>query len=908
MFHGWTWKRAAEVSLGLLLSAAAAAPTGYGGEPATAKRTYAKGKVTSKSQPAPKREFAETYVQPQMPIQVVERQETPMRRGILQSLFGNDEAFNTPAIASDSYSTPPMTETNEFGRQWRTLRIPRKEGGIVESPIQLVQAQADDVSPSAETPITEGPVEPAGPAPIVPQDPGPMPDVGEMSPAQSALRLGAPLSGAIGSAGTIETDNLPSLPQTTGDLLETSPEVSTRRTSALNQDARIRAYHSGQVVATANGINQYKTRIDIDSLFSAIDPGLIQSIDVVNGPYTPLYGPGFGFLSARLFQSPRSASGLDGGGNVIYDQATNGGGIYTRETAWGAGEYWGAYFSYGMRAASDYSPGGNSLDFRVPASYQTWNAYLAAGVDLTSRSRLEVNYLRNEVNGLEIPGVIYDINNAHTDQMNARYIVQEDKEGPENFVVQYWYTRDDYYGDSQRFSKHLTFYDRFITANFLGRFGTGDPTVTLSNLANTYAQGDQMSHGFRTYGTIGEVDSMQLTVGTDWRRYDKFYSEQHLDFADTPATVPFGIEPFGIPSSSQEDYGFFANLMIPFSDDITVNIGGRIDQSKSYVEIPGTSDVVPPPVNLDPNEGVDDPTTRLPFSGYNQSTELLGMAYIQSELRLTESLYLMPGIGYGTRMPTLDELYSDAVFVPLVRSGNSIAVGNSFLTSEKGLQLDLGLRHQGESFNGSIRGFYSYIEDYILYNFLGTAGATVDPTSNFASHVYQYTNLDHATLYGGDMYGEWSPPESSVALYATMAYLRGINGDATYTSDVAGAGLQPAGSDALPGIYPLNSILGVRFFDPDTQWWSLALQLRMVKGQDVVAATLFEQPTAGFTTMDIIGSVQATKNMRVFTSLENVFDRTYTEHGSLLVVNSNGDASFVKEPGINFRIGVELSF
>lgn len=905
MFHGRTWKRAAEVSLGLLLSAAAGLPVGYGGEPVS-KRAYSKPRAAAKAQPVLKRGSSETIIEPEVPIQIIESERAPVRKGIFQSLFAAPESSTRTQLPVGSVLSQSVVDTSG-GRDWRPMDSPARTPSERRFGFQLTaaQPQTGEAPPSEETlpqtPDTETPLAPETPemplAPETAESPfGPMP------PAESAETFGPALTQAGGQSSTINTEGINSPPQTTGDLLENAPEVSTRRTSALNQDARIRAYHSGQIGATANGINQYKTRIDIDSLFSAIDPGLIQSIDVINGPYTPLYGPAFGFLAARLFESPRSDGGLTGGGNVLYDQATNGGGIYTRETAWGAGEYWGAYFSYGLRAASDYSPGGNSLDFRVPASYQTWNAYLAAGVDLTSRSRLEFNYLRNEVNGLELPGVIYDINNAHTDQINARYIVQEDREGPENFVVQYWYTRDEYYGDSQRFSKHLTFYDRYITANFSG-FGPPPPNPGPDynqNLANTFSRGDQMSHGFRTYGTIGEVDSVQLTVGADWRRYDKFYLEQHLDFSGVPGNVPFGLEPFGIPSSSMEDYGFFANVSIPIGEDIQTNIGGRIDKARSFV---GFDEI-----NLNPdNTNSDDPLANQAFAGYDHADDVLGMAYIRSQFRLTETLYLEPGFGFGTRMPTLDELYSDAVFVPLIRGGNSIIVGESGLEPEKGIQFDLGLRHDGPNFYGSMRGFYSEVYDYILYNFLGTAGANTDPSDPFASKVYQYTNLDQATLYGCDVFGEWRPRDSWFSVFGSLAYLRGINHDAKYLNN-AQSGLVDAGADALPGIYPLNSILGVRFFDPDTQWWSVTFQTRMVKGQDIVSATLFELPTPGFTTLDIIGSVQATKNMRVFSSLENVFDRTYTEHGSLLLVNQAGGPSFVKEPGINFRVGVELTY
>ena len=77
----------------------------------------------------------------------------------------------------------------------------------------------------------------------------------------------------------------------TGELLSRALGVVTRSTSALNQDARLRGYSGSQVVGIANGMNQTKGRIDVDSLFSQIDPNIVESVTVIPGPYAVEYGP-----------------------------------------------------------------------------------------------------------------------------------------------------------------------------------------------------------------------------------------------------------------------------------------------------------------------------------------------------------------------------------------------------------------------------------------------------------------------------------------------------------------------------------------------------------------------------------------------------------------------------------------
>jgi outer membrane receptor protein involved in Fe transport len=687
--------------------------------------------------------------------------------------------------------------------------------------------------------------------------------------------------GTVAPAETINTQSLdiPQLPTTTGELLQNSSTVNTRRTSPLSLDARVRGYTTQQMVGAASGINQLKTRIDIDALFSQIDPGLVSNITVVNGPYSSLYGPGFAFMIADMLETPRYACGTEFHASALFDHGTNGQPIVNRETIMAGGEDWGVIFSYGLRLGNDYSPGGDSVDFRVPSSYANWNAYLAAGVDLTRNSRLEMSYLRNETNGQELAGVIYDINNSNRDQYNLRYIIQESPDSPQRALLQYWNTRDDYSGDSTRSAKQNTFYDRFITANFSGF--VNQPNL---NLANSFVNGNLSTQGVRALMTLGEAEYIQTTFGTDFRRHDMSYVERHVDGDGNLANVPFGVSPFGIPSSSQEYFGLFNDWSIPVSEDLTVSAGGRLDFSRTYVD------------SVDEVFGGGSQPGDI-FPGSYSPNEVLGMAYLLSELRLTRTLYLESGVGFGMRNPTLAELYSDSVFVPLVRYGNSIGVGNSALDPERNLQFDVGLSHRGDVVSGGIRGFHSNIDNYILYRFEGTAGnVTNDPDNRFASRVYQYDNLDRASLYGGDLYGDVKLMPG-MTMFGTMTYVRGINHDP-----------QGKGAEGLPGIYPLNGTLGLRVFEPENERWGVTGLTRLVKGQDVLADSLFELPTSGFVIFDILGYYRVNDHLRLTTAILNVGDRVYTQHGSLLIRDRNNNASFVKDPGINARFGIELTY
>lgn len=709
--------------------------------------------------------------------------------------------------------------------------------------------------------------------------------------ASAGSQASAPPSGAPQS--TISASSAASAAaSSTGQLLEQTPSVNVRRTSALNLDPRIRGFSSTQLNATANGVNMVKARIDIDPLFSPIDPGIVENITVIDGPYNVLYGPGFGFLIAELKQTPRykcaeAHYGMDLGYN------TNGRQFYNRENVWGGGEDYGFYASYGLRTGNDYMPGGSSTDFRVPASFQQWDGYFATGLDLTSTLRTEINYIRVEKNDVELPGVIYDIRNSKEEIVSMKLISQEDREGPEQASLHYWYTRTPYYGDSRNFAKHQTFYDRYVSESYRGFNGAFGP----GNLANTFGQGTTLTTGVRSLLTWGEKDETLLTVGADWRRTVQSYREQHVDISGLPNTSIFGDQVFGIPESSMEDFGILGNLVVPATETVKTTIGSRLDFNRAFVSL---DQVNQGGTRQQPAQG----------SGLGTPNELLTMVFTTTKWQATKENSVDVGVGYAMRMPTLAELYSDDPFVPLVRFGNATVTGNSELTPERNLQFDVGTTRQTDFYTVGARAYYSDIENYILYT-RGPNGG--NPNGQFSSPTYNYANIDRASLYGGSLFGEVKVLDG-VALNSTANYTRGtnhdpqqLNNDGTPALDGAG-NLVKKGAEGLPNIFPFVTTLGLRFFNSAEDKWSFEFLGRFVNGQNFVADSLNEVPTPGYSVFDLRGYYRVNDSFRLTSSIENLFDRSYTQHGSLAVVDTLGQRSFVKEPGTTLRLGAELRY
>ena len=457
---------------------------------------------------------------------------------------------------------------------------------------------------------------------------------------------------------------------TTGELARQAPSVSTQRTSAINLDPRIRGYRSGQIGATANGMNQLKTRLDIDSVFSQIDPGVVSDLTVVDGPYTSLYGPGFAFLAADLLSPPRYANGPEAHASTSLMFGTNGSTLYNRDNVLAGGKDWGVICSYGMRTGEDYLTGGGD-PYRIPSAFQKWDTLLSVSKDLGYSSRIEFDILHTEINNTELPGVVYDLDNSTNSQYNVRYIVQADPKGPQDMVLQSWYSQTAYNGDASRPAKQQSLYEQYFTL--------ADYSDYPNNMANTVGQGRMQTIGIRALRTFGEANCPQWTIGADFRRVNQQYGETNFTAS---GDIAFGGTLYGIPASQMDDYGVLTDVLLPLNDKLSLTIGGRVDYCKA---------------SLDQNDPIvtQGIPNSIPFwPGYEEPANMLGMAYITAKYNLTEQYALRAGTGFAMRMPDLAELYSADPYVPYARFGNSYVDGLSTLQPEQDLQFDLGLSYK----------------------------------------------------------------------------------------------------------------------------------------------------------------------------------------------------------------------
>ena len=696
---------------------------------------------------------------------------------------------------------------------------------------------------------------------------------------------------------------------TTGQLIQEFPSVTNRRLSGINVDSRVRGYNSAQINASANGMTERKTLQDLDSLYSQIDPGVVRDMTVIDGPYSSLYGPGFAFLMGNLDAPPRYKNGSEAHVSSFSNYGSNGQTFYTRENVLAGSENWGMIASYGLRTANDYRSGG-SQSLLVPSAYQKWDGLFAFSFDMDRASRIEFDYLRTEMNHVDLPGIIYDLNNSVNNQFNVRYVIQEDRKGPEQLVLQAWFQDTSFRGDASREEKQQSFYYPFVTIPY----SADDPV-------NTIVHGTSSSLGIRGLRTLGDADSLQWTFGADWRRYEQAYSETHLNSA---SEIAFGGNIYGIPASRMDDLGVLTNVVMPVNERFTLTAGGRVDYAKPYLD-------------------VNDPIFANPDGWFAPGLEspghALGMAYVTGKLALNDCYTLNFGTGYGMRMPELNELYSQAVYQPVARMGNSYVMGLSNLEPERNLQCDLGITYKKDRVSYGVHGFYSTIWNYIMpvpaaidmnppidYQATHVLGRNfqdfpqdwrtdLPPNQNAdnAAAAYQYVNVDLVSLYGGEIFGEVKMCDG-LSLYGNMGFVEGTNYqpvafllDSSWSAP-AGTKVPIGHAEGLPGIYPLHGKLAVRIFEPEKEHWGMQFVSRMSAAQDHVALSLSELPSQGFIAFDVNGYYQLSKQFRLSMSINNLFNVYYSEPGSIFIIGPNGRPVAMPEPGISVGLGLEARF
>lgn len=312
-----------------------------------------------------------------------------------------------------------------------------------------------------------------------------------------------------------------------------------------------------------------------------------------------------------------------------------------------------------------------------------------------------------------------------------------------------------------------------------------------------------------------------------------------------------------------QSYGAFGEMNYQFNDAYKLVTGARIDQVK-----------------------ID----ALKLNG--QRKETLPSAFIRLENQYPEhnaKSYI--GLGYVERVPDYWELFSTA-------HGNTGMSKPTFndLNTEKTLQLDLGYQYQHDALSVWTSAYAGLINDFILLSYHNHPKAGMGGHDHGSSFSAGAKNVD-ATIAGAEAGIGYQFTDAIQADLSAM-YAWGENTDT---------------HKPLPQIAPLEGRLNLRYVQDK---YSLGLLWRAVAKQDRISlnqGNIVGYDTGeskSFTTLALNASYNIQKDLNLAVGVDNVLDKTYTEHLNKLGVGADGQVGTQQfnNTGRNYWARISMKF
>ncbi len=704
-------------------------------------------------------------------------------------------------------------------------------------------APAQDADPPPSSSAPDGQVENEV-APIMEIEPPALPAPQPPAPESSLLELLDQIAAPSASALVVSSEPpaIETIELTRKSRVTTS--ISGVRRSPIAIQPVIRGYQQQSIYGQYQGANFVPVRFDLDSVLTSIDPGLIDRLVIIPGPYGVKYGPGLAFIDVEATPLPRyDQPQSQWRTNLLYQ--SSGEQFYGRQTISGGGYRYGYRATYGHKIGSDYESGDGT---DIPASYNVRDVDVALALDLSDSSSLQFEYLRQDMTDAEFAGLVFDARMRKMDAFFLRY-TYDDSSFFEKWLAEAWYNRTALEGDNLNPGKQR-FYQDHLVFNPPGAFAA-------------FTDADATNAGFRIAPTWGDTDDAQLTTGIDLHYVDQALNEFDDFLADLG---PLDFDNYPIPRSNMIDVGLFAELTTVLDYRWKVTTGARVDWICTH------RDAVYSAVDPVGVEHVFD------FGDDVDLNDTLYHGFVSTDYEINPSLNMRFGFGHGQRPPSLTERFAEEPFLTVVQSATSAVLGDSELEPERASQFDLALIGDYENLQFQVAGYWSYIDEHIT--FAPAFGVPPDPDLK----LLDFVNND-ATLAGVELAAEYDWT-AALAPFVNMRYVSGRN---------------LARDEPLPSIYPLETRAGIRWHEPSEDRYGLDFVARIVGVQDQVATSLTEFSSPGFTTYDLRGYWLVGDRLRITAGFENLFDKNYLEH---LNVNLPG----VLEPGRNFYVATQMDY
>ncbi|NIF20175.1 TonB-dependent copper receptor [Pantoea sp. Acro-835] len=478
-----------------------------------------------------------------------------------------------------------------------------------------------------------------------------------LSSTDPVMTVTAPVVSPLTVVTNLKTPRQPVPASDGSDYLKTIPGFSQIRNGGTNGDPVFRGMFGSRLrILTNNSEMLGACPARMDAPTSYISPESFDTLTLIKGPETVLWGPGNSAGTLRFDRQPPQFDkpGVTGSASMLAASNRR----FDENADVSLGNEKGYIRLTGNESRSgDYKDGNGS---RVPSRWDKWNADVALGWTPDKDTLLELTAGRG--NGeARYAGRSMDGSQFKRESLGVRFEKSNIGEVFDKFEASAYYNYANHIMDNYTLrSPAATSMSGMSTAMDMSDSSSMDMSSPMA------MQLDRRTVGGRMMGTWLWQD-FQLQSGAD----TQLNTHRSLGNSGWSKDARF------------HDYGVFSELTWYASAQNKVIGGGRLDRTL-----------------------VDNFTG----TGLSSRHDTLPAGFVRLEHSLSNvPLMLYAGLGYTERFPDYWELFS-----PTYGPGGNVSAFDS-VKSEKTTQLDIGAQYSGDRLNAWVSAYLGHVSDYILF-------------------------------------------------------------------------------------------------------------------------------------------------------------------------------------------------
>lgn len=639
-----------------------------------------------------------------------------------------------------------------------------------------------------------------------------------------------------------------------GEALSSLPSLDKVRKGGIANDLVLRGMKKDDVAVTIDGAKVHgacPSRMDPPTFH--LDWAEVDVVQVKRGPFdvsrTGSLGGAIDVRTRRGHEGLGTELNLEGGSaGMMSGSATVSGGAGGIDALVGAAYKEGSpYVAGDGKNFTEVIPAGNGARFRDvrdgQQAYRVGSGFARVGMAPATGQRIELGYTRQSALRVLYPYLKMDGIADDTDRATARWTAGA--LGPVAATVEgYW----------SRVAHDMTDVWRCSSA------------ASVGSCAGSVARGYAMGTFARSevWGGQAELRGGDLDASVAWKAGADLYVRSWDNRTDrlNRMTATYGSER-SIPDVTVQGAGLYGEGRRALGARTRVIAGVRVDASRSEAAVDRTA------LYRKYYPGADLARSR---------DDVLVGGNLQVEQDLAAGLLAWVGYGHGTRLPDPQERYIALTGM----GGNPDWVGRPDLSPVQSDEADLGVTWRAPRLVVKVQLFHAWYASYV--NVVNVAAA---PGSTAPLAGRSYRNVA-ARVFGGEASGRIALP-AHLFVTGSAAFTRGIN--------------DSAGGTSLSEISPFKATVALRW--DDGRFFAEAAETWAAR-QGFVDGALLETPTPAWWTTSVKAGV-GLRGVKVFATVQNVFDRYYVEH---LSYQRDPFATGIKvpEPGRTLLVAAQYAY